>query len=492
MTVWFTVKLDDRPGSLARVATALAERGVNITGIVGVAEDTDGALMLTTSDPAATREAFAGLGAAVRGARPDRRDRARRAVRQRPPARRGRPRLARLMPALQAPPTRRPSGSMSSTAPRRSRRSPRASPPLGGRIRALATVRQLEGDPPLAEIELEVEGIDEDALVAASPGASPTSGRSIRPGPSTRSSASGSSSSAAAPRSPRSPSGPSARPTATTCAASGSASTRSRSSARRTSPPPCGPSRTCRAPACSSSPARSWAATSAWRPTSCAPSASRSSPSTWSARSPTTWTSSSRDPGPGRHDGGHGRRRHGHLRPRPPARPAVLSGRPRCASRPGTSTRSRPARRRSSGGWNGRRRTSCSSRRPSSPTTTRRSCPSRCSATTCSTTARDAGTGSAIATRQGLPVEDVVTNFGDGPVRDSGPGAARRRRRGGLRPVRRGADGQRAWSTASGSSAIYAPNGRVVGSPFYTGKLRLVRAPVALARRDADADRAAA
>ena len=64
MTVWFTVKLDDRPGSLARVATALGERGVNITGIVGVAEDTDGALMLTTSDAAATREVFAGLGLA--------------------------------------------------------------------------------------------------------------------------------------------------------------------------------------------------------------------------------------------------------------------------------------------------------------------------------------------------------------------------------------------------------------------------------------------
>jgi len=62
VTVWFTVKLDDRPGSLARVATALGDRGVNITGIVGVAEDTDGALMLTTSDAAATREAFAGLG----------------------------------------------------------------------------------------------------------------------------------------------------------------------------------------------------------------------------------------------------------------------------------------------------------------------------------------------------------------------------------------------------------------------------------------------
>jgi hypothetical protein len=61
VTVWFTVQLDDKPGSLARVAGALGERGVNITGIVGVAEDTDGALMLTTSDPVATRAAFAGL-----------------------------------------------------------------------------------------------------------------------------------------------------------------------------------------------------------------------------------------------------------------------------------------------------------------------------------------------------------------------------------------------------------------------------------------------
>jgi len=62
VTIWFTVQLDDRPGALAQVANALAERGVNITGIVGVAEDTDGALMLTTSDPAQTRDAFQALG----------------------------------------------------------------------------------------------------------------------------------------------------------------------------------------------------------------------------------------------------------------------------------------------------------------------------------------------------------------------------------------------------------------------------------------------
>jgi hypothetical protein len=64
VTVWFTVQLDDRPGALARMASALAERNVNIAGIVGIAEDTDGALMLETSDPAKTREAFEALGLA--------------------------------------------------------------------------------------------------------------------------------------------------------------------------------------------------------------------------------------------------------------------------------------------------------------------------------------------------------------------------------------------------------------------------------------------
>jgi hypothetical protein len=73
MMVWFTVQLEDKPGSLARVAAALGERGVNITGIVGVAEDTDGALMLTTSDPEATRQAFDALNLPFEehGAEPD-------------------------------------------------------------------------------------------------------------------------------------------------------------------------------------------------------------------------------------------------------------------------------------------------------------------------------------------------------------------------------------------------------------------------------------
>ena len=64
MSVWFTVKLDDRPGALARMATALAERGVNIAGIVGIAEDTNGELMLETSDADGTRAAFDALGLA--------------------------------------------------------------------------------------------------------------------------------------------------------------------------------------------------------------------------------------------------------------------------------------------------------------------------------------------------------------------------------------------------------------------------------------------
>ncbi len=64
MAIWFTVRLEDRPGSLARVAAALGDRRINITGIVGVAEDTNGTLMMTTSDPDGTRAVLEGLGIA--------------------------------------------------------------------------------------------------------------------------------------------------------------------------------------------------------------------------------------------------------------------------------------------------------------------------------------------------------------------------------------------------------------------------------------------
>jgi len=64
MAIWFTVRLEDRPGSLARVASALGDRRINITGIVGVAEDTNGTLMMTTSDAEGTRSVLEGLGIA--------------------------------------------------------------------------------------------------------------------------------------------------------------------------------------------------------------------------------------------------------------------------------------------------------------------------------------------------------------------------------------------------------------------------------------------
>jgi exodeoxyribonuclease-3 len=83
--------------------------------------------------------------------------------------------------------------------------------------------------------------------------------------------------------------------------------------------------------------------------------------------------------------------------------------------------------------------------------------------------------GVAAALREGLQYDEVVTNFGDGPVRDSGPGAAAIQEED-FDP----SDEARMLSfrvTAPGRDPIrlvslYAPNGRVVGSPFYVGKLR--------------------
>jgi len=87
--------------------------------------------------------------------------------------------------------------------------------------------------------------------------------------------------------------------------------------------------------------------------------------------------------------------------------------------------------------------------------------------------------GVAIAARDGLDIGDPITNFGDGPVRDSGAGAAvslleedfdpsDEARMVALTVGRPGAPPIRVVS-------LYAPNGRVVGSPFYEGKLRWFR-----------------
>ena len=77
--------------------------------------------------------------------------------------------------------------------------------------------------------------------------------------------------------------------------------------------------------------------------------------------------------------------------------------------------------------------------------------------------------GVAILSRVGL--EDVVTNFGDGPVRDSSAGATVAVSEDDFDPL----DEARMVSAVCGGvrvACLYAPNGREVGSPFFEGKLR--------------------
>jgi exodeoxyribonuclease III len=78
--------------------------------------------------------------------------------------------------------------------------------------------------------------------------------------------------------------------------------------------------------------------------------------------------------------------------------------------------------------------------------------------------------GVAIASKLPIQPDSVITNFGDGPVRDSGAGVGTNFSEEDFNPF----DEARMLSVVSGGTryaCIYAPNGRVVGSPFYTGKL---------------------
>ncbi len=77
--------------------------------------------------------------------------------------------------------------------------------------------------------------------------------------------------------------------------------------------------------------------------------------------------------------------------------------------------------------------------------------------------------GVAIAARDGLAIDDIVMNFGDGPVRDSGPGGTA----GAEDDFDPFDEARMLAATVDGLRivALYAPNGRVVGSPFYEGKL---------------------
>jgi exodeoxyribonuclease-3 len=77
--------------------------------------------------------------------------------------------------------------------------------------------------------------------------------------------------------------------------------------------------------------------------------------------------------------------------------------------------------------------------------------------------------GVAILSRVGI--SDVVTNFGDGPVRDSSAGSTVAAGEDDFNPF----DEARMISAVCGGvrvASLYAPNGREVASPFYEGKLR--------------------
>jgi exodeoxyribonuclease III len=78
--------------------------------------------------------------------------------------------------------------------------------------------------------------------------------------------------------------------------------------------------------------------------------------------------------------------------------------------------------------------------------------------------------GVAIASRQPFEPDSVVTNFGDGPVRNSSAGSAAGLSEEDFDPF----DEARMLSVVIDGLryvTLYAPNGRLVGSPFYEGKL---------------------
>ena len=56
------IDMDNRPGELARLAEALGERGVNITGITGATMGERGRLAIVTEDPEGTDAALEAAG----------------------------------------------------------------------------------------------------------------------------------------------------------------------------------------------------------------------------------------------------------------------------------------------------------------------------------------------------------------------------------------------------------------------------------------------
>jgi hypothetical protein len=62
----FIIELEDRPGSLADIASALGDRGINISAVAGLAWEGSGAAAIVTNDDVTARGILDERGAAYR------------------------------------------------------------------------------------------------------------------------------------------------------------------------------------------------------------------------------------------------------------------------------------------------------------------------------------------------------------------------------------------------------------------------------------------
>jgi hypothetical protein len=62
----FIVELQNKPGELARLAEAIAQKGINITALAGSTVGDQGAISILTNDEAGTRSAIQGIGCTFR------------------------------------------------------------------------------------------------------------------------------------------------------------------------------------------------------------------------------------------------------------------------------------------------------------------------------------------------------------------------------------------------------------------------------------------
>lgn len=64
----FIIELENRPGMLAGVAEAIAQKGINITGVAGGTAAEKGSVVILTNDEAATRSVLDASGVSYREA----------------------------------------------------------------------------------------------------------------------------------------------------------------------------------------------------------------------------------------------------------------------------------------------------------------------------------------------------------------------------------------------------------------------------------------